>query len=239
MKDFYTIDYIALFSLVFSWYGYSLYLKYAFKDKSRDNLFLVVYNLRRHWMHNFANQSTDPKIADAQMIAILQRSLTFYITITVFIITGLMAMLSSSGTMVSVLNQLPYQVDNAQETITIKIMVMMSVFIFAFFKLSWSLRQSRYFSIAVFGLPETTKSHKNSHAIAEKLALMSAITGRSFHNAYYAYYFGLSTLSWIVHPVIFIIVNFGVVAMLYRREFKSNALKVLAEIDDLYNETKS
>jgi len=43
-----------------------------------------------------------------------------------------------------------------------------------------------------------------------------------------AYYFALAELSWFFHPALFMLTTAWVVSVLYRREFHSKALKILA-----------
>lgn len=42
-----------------------------------------------------------------------------------------------------------------------------------------------------------------------------------------AYYFGMATLAWFIHPWFFMLVTAGVVLILYRREFHSDVLEVM------------
>jgi uncharacterized membrane protein len=42
-----------------------------------------------------------------------------------------------------------------------------------------------------------------------------------------AYYFSLALLTWFVHPLVFVVASSWVVAVLYRREFRSRTLKAL------------
>ncbi len=229
------LDYLAFSSLVICWAGYILFCRRL----SAKGLGLVtaMHSLRSQWMLNYVkNAKHSPRIAEAQIINILQNNVSFYITITVFVIAGLMTMLSSHEAMLLVLNQLPYQSSNAAETLPSKILVLILIFIIAFFRLSWALRQGRYYAIALFALPHQTFSKEGQDAIANKLAWTMSISARSFNNAYHAYYFGLSALSWMVHPALFILTNIWVVGVIYRREFGSRALQALNELDALYKQ---
>ena len=227
-------DYFALLSLILCWTGYIAFCRRL--TRKGLGLVAIVSNLRLHWMKSYVNSAAEsPRIAEAQVLNMLQNSVSFYITITIFVLAGLMAMFTSLDTVIVVLDQLPYQIENATITLPIKLLLLIVIFIIAFFRFSWALRQGRYYVIALFALPQKELSIHNQKIIAEKLAKSLSIAAQSYNNAYHAYYFGLSALSWIVHPLLFITTNIWVVLVIYRREFKSRTSHVLFEINTLYD----
>lgn len=57
------------------------------------------------------------------------------------------------------------------------------------------------------------------------------LAGLSYNHGLRAYYFALSVLAWFVSPYLFILASGFVVAVLYRREFKSRSLMALRQRD--------
>jgi uncharacterized membrane protein len=57
------------------------------------------------------------------------------------------------------------------------------------------------------------------------------LAGLSYNQGLRAYYFALSVLAWFISPYLFLLSTSFVVAVLYRREFKSRSLLALMQRD--------
>ena len=57
------------------------------------------------------------------------------------------------------------------------------------------------------------------------------LAGLSYNHGLRAYYFALSVLAWFISPYLFFLSTSFVVAVLYRREFKSRSLLALKQAD--------
>jgi uncharacterized membrane protein len=51
----------------------------------------------------------------------------------------------------------------------------------------------------------------------------------SFNDGLRAYYFAFAVVGWFISPLVFFLATVGVLAILYRREFKSDVLAVLQD----------
>ena len=87
----------------------------------------------------------------------------------------------------------------------------------------------------MYGAPHYKTYQSGMEQLVDKLALMMSDSSKNFNNALRSYYFGLSLLSWLISPVLFIVTNILVVAVLYRREFHSKTLNSLKEINRIYD----
>ena len=104
------------------------------------------------------------------------------------------------------------------------------IFIYAFFKFAWSLRQFNYALILIGGAPEKgTCSDEERSGYAERSAQVLSRAGGTFNRGIRAYYFGLATLVWFVQPVAFMVAVVWVLAVIYRRDYRSVTLSALAD----------
>ena len=229
------LDYLALTTLLCFWLLYDRYAKYKC-SKGAQSLMNVANSMRMHWIHNFMQSESEHRITDTQLASILHRGISFFVSVTIFIIGGLIAVLNSGETLLLVLNKLPFYADNAEQTWSIKVMFMIMVFVVAFFRLTWSLRQSQYYAVAIAGAPAVELKVKENYQLIRKIANLISDSSKNFNNALRSYYFGLSIMAWFVHPVAFIASNMIVVWVIYRREFHSKTLLMLSEINSTYNQ---
>jgi uncharacterized membrane protein len=107
--------------------------------------------------------------------------------------------------------------------------MLLLVFIYAFFKFTWSMRHYNYLSIMIGAAPSCDSLPEWSQGFAERAAKVSSNATNTFNRGLRAYYFGLAYLSWFLHPLLFIVASAVVVAVLYRREFRSRVLKDLGD----------
>lgn len=209
------------------WLLYGRYTRYITANSDRHSIVDIASNIRRHWVANFMKLSSDQRIPDSQLVNLLHRGISFFISITIFVIAGLMAMLSSGDTISLVFDQLGFGANNARVTWDIKILLIITIFVVAFFRLTWALRQSQYYAIVIPAAPCA-----NNDFLVNKIVDLMSDSSKNFNNALRAYYFGLSMMSWLIHPALFIVSTILVVWVIYRREFNSKTLKMLKAISD-------
>ena len=165
------------------------------------------------------------RIADATTLGILQRTVTFFASTTIFILAGLLAVLGASDKALQLAHALPFVAQHSQSVWELKILFMIVIFIYAFFKFSWSVRQYN-FALVMFGAaPELGENNTKEYADCSNELLSSA--NNSFSYGLRAYNFAMATIAWFIHPVIFMLATGWIVAILYRREFHSKTLAAM------------
>ena len=108
-------------------------------------------------------------------------------------------------------------------------LVLIVIFMFAFFKFTWSIRQHSYCATLLGSIPaENDPDQEKSLKKAMQFAGLSSLAANHFNNGLRAYYFALAALSWFFHPVAFMFASSWVVVILYRREYFSKAHSILA-----------
>ncbi len=226
-KGFSTADALALGWFLFSWIGYSIYANRA--SRTRKSLTSVMAEHRLAWM--LALLKRENRIGDAALLANLERNVSFFASSTLLVLVGLVAVLGSGEKVLNVTEKLPFNMAVSEHAWEAKLLILSAVFIYAFFKFSWSLRQYGFASVLIGRAPLGAEI---SEAEAEKYARESSkVISRAAYAYNYglrSYYFGLAYLVWFLNPWAFMLASTWVVAVLYRREFRSKVLKALIAV---------
>ena len=126
-------------------------------------------------------------------------------------------------------SELPFSRVMSKEATEIKLLILIGVFVVAYFKFTWSLRQFNLLSITLGSVPqEADEEELERHA--QKFAAVNSCAGNDFNRGLRAYYFGMSVMSWMVSPWLFICSTVVIVIVLARREFSSPVLAALTDI---------
>jgi len=162
-------------------------------------------------------------------VANLERSVSFFASTTMLVLAGLMTVLGSTEQAINVIADIPFAMEATRQEWEVKLLVIIALFIYAFFKFTWSLRQYGFVSVMVGGAPNPGDdiSELQKQSYANRIAKMSSMAANNFNFGLRSYYFSLAMLGWFINPWLFMVLSAGVVYVLYRREFKSSTLKTL------------
>ncbi len=223
------IDLICLIFFLVVWLGYA---KYSHRMASRrDSLAGMMKKQRVVWMQNCMIRSSH--IDDAALIANVDRHVTFYASTTLLILAGLMTSLSQVVPIQNMLESLPYSYPIETTQIQLRLMVLVAIYIYAYFTITWSLRQLSFASVMLgAGQVQSKASSQTTDANLEFAGLVAKVidlSAHSFNGGLRAYYFSMACVSWLYHPMVFVLSCIAVVIVLYCREFKSKTLSVLTE----------
>lgn len=110
-------------------------------------------------------------------------------------------------------------------------MLLLGIFIFAYFKFTWSLRQLNLLSILIGAAPPISAPAPapDIEKFSHRMGTINTLSGDEFNRAIRAYYFGLATLCWFIQPWLFIFMTAIITLVLYRRDFLSNTLSALRD----------
>lgn len=219
-------DSVALLFFIACWVGYSQYTRRQTKHVS---LVAATNRYRLLWMQQMLKREN--RSVDAIIIGNLMRSVTFSANTTIFILAGLIGMLSYHEQVGSVISAIPYAKPVTPVMWEMKILLLIVIFIYAFFKYTWSLRQQNYTSILVASAPLDTEITSADDHFAEKAAFLAGNAADHFNSGLRAYYFGLAALAWFVHPTLFMLATAIVVYVTQKREYRSRTLKRLIQHD--------
>ncbi|HTO46676.1 MAG TPA: DUF599 domain-containing protein, partial [Burkholderiales bacterium] len=119
----------------------------------------------------------------------------------------------------------PGAVPTSEQVWELKLLLLVSIFVYAFFKFTWSLRQFNFVGILIGAAPACEAAPEDD--VWQRAGAMAVLAGEDFNQGLRAYYFAFAALGWFVNPTIFIVATVIVVGILYVLEFRSNAVKVL------------
>ena len=220
MPAFTLLDWMALAIFAACWLGYALVVDRVPSIRARS-VIAAMDEHRRRWM--LAAIDRDNRIADIAAIGNLMSSTSFLATTSIFLLGGLVAMLSAPDIGRRVVAALPWGEPPDEALWEVKIGLLLVIFINAFFELTWALRQFNYTSTLVMGMPQGAAAVPQAEAAA-RLASRGA---RHFNTGLRSYYFGLAALAWIIHPLALVLASLLVLRELHRREFRSAARDAL------------
>jgi len=229
MIDVPVYDFAVLVWLLAVWSGYTV-----FADRYRQDGYSLMSVMKTHragWMRQML--SRENRVVDSTIMGALMRSVGLFSSITLLILAGLLAIMGSLDKVQALAEVVPYLGAGSKTAWEMKVLVLILIFIYAFFKCAWSLRQFNYSIILLGGAPPITDAQTPyAQAYAERMGEVIALATTNFNRAMRAYYYGLAALSWFLHPALFVVATLWVTAVIYRREFRSQTLKNLHAIPE-------
>lgn len=227
--DFLLIDILALCWFVVCWVGYSRYADRHYH--SRKNLIRIMDEMRNRWMRRMLEREN--RVSDATLIGNILRSIYFFASTTILILIGLFTVMGAESKGQKLIEEIPFSLGSTPLMWEIKISLLMLIFIYAFFKLTWSLRQYNYACIIVGAAPPASEVKAHHYEYAERAGTLVGGAGRHFNMGLRAYYYGMAAISWFLNGYIFIAVTTLIIFVIYRREFRSHTVNNLVTIDDV------
>lgn len=228
LPDITALDYLAFGFCVASWVGYTLFADYSPWRKRSIMEMMDAY--RERWMHQMLRREN--RMVDANIIGSLQNGAAFFASTTIFALGGLIAALGASEQAMGILSTLHMAQFATAETWHIKVLLLIAIMAYAFFKFAWTFRLQNYCAILLGATSVETAAGPEDTALAHRVARISALAARHFNRGLRAYFFALAGLAWFVHPALFIVMIVYVLYVLHRREFRSKSLKVLQTRSD-------
>lgn len=224
LAKFSWLDWVGLAWFLVCWFGYELIVERGWI--ARKSVLEETHKLRVAWGR--AMLKRNQRIVDVALIGNLLQSLSFYANTSIYIIAALFAALGTLDQLMAAASELPFSRVMSKEATEIKLLILIGVFVVAYFKFTWSLRQFNLLSITLGAVPQDV-SDDEQDAHARRFAAVNSCAGNDFNRGLRAYYFGMAVMSWMVSPWLFICSTVVIVIVLARREFSSPILKALAD----------
>lgn len=217
-------DLLAGVWLFIAWFGYA---KFARWKAVRCKCLLTA---TRFYQYNWMRQITERevRIADATAMGTMERMISFFAATTILLLGGLLSLLfTRSEEAIQMLSNIPFFIRPAIWVWEAKILALLFIFIYAFFKFSWALRQLGFAIMMVGGSPLPKQPEAERKAFAENSARVFYLGMNAFNYGLRAYYFAMGALAWFVHPLLLLASTLWVVYVLYKREFQSKVLMAM------------
>jgi uncharacterized membrane protein len=218
------IDFMALAWFAVCWFGYGWYADRT--SGKRKGLVNVVHGYRLQWMATMLQREN--RIMDSSLIGNLVSSVSFFASTTIYIIAGILALMGTTDRVISVASTLSFFRPETKSMWELKLLLLLAIFVYAYFKFTWSLRQFNLLSILIGGAPLPGASEEEQQSYVRKAGLINSFAGDDFNRGVRAYYFALAALTWLIQPLMFLLVTTAVVIVLYRRDYRSRTLAVVS-----------
>ncbi len=219
-------DIVAGVVFVVCWFGYGRLAAHV--AKSRPSLITEMQMHRRAWIERMCE--SDNHIGDAGLLSNLLRGTLFFASTTVFILGGLAAMLGTAATLSNVVAQLPFGLASDPRIAELKVLALILLYIYAFFKFTWSAWQYNMLSILVGAMPAHGSVAKLRPGFIDAASRIVALAGESYNDGIRSYYFSIALLAWLIHPVLCLAATLIIALVIYRREFYSPVLRALLKV---------
>lgn len=221
------LDGVALAWFVLSWAGYNLLIDRIVSRPHGLNQHMQV--VRQSWMETIQRRSD--RVIDAILIGHLIHSVSFFASATMLLIAALVGILAGLTQAYEAVMSLSMAVKTTKQLFEIKLLLLTAVFVYAFFKFTWSLRQYNYVC-ALIGAMAPSSATEIRAAQGEPAGRLLSLAVTNFNGGLRAYYFALAILSWLIHPAAFLAVSAWMLLVLLRRQFRSRTLGAIRAFND-------
>lgn len=224
-SDVTVLDTAALFAFATVWLTYNAFFDGWLRRPNSINAKMIA--IRKIWMKRLLER--DNRIVDATLIGHSIRSATFFASTTILVIAGLIGVIGSADRVHgAAVNLSVLLLTGTQALFELKIFVLISIFVYAFFKFTWAIRQFNYFSAIIGSAPEP-HDDAGTDELAHRMALILSQAVWQLNAGIRAYYFALAALGWFVHPLFFMIMTVLMTAVLVRRQLSSPTSRGIAD----------
>ncbi len=228
LMEFARANWLDMLALVLFVSIFRTYLAYTSR-RSLDTpcLAFAMHRFRKQWIRMALHREN--RIADTNIVANLERNVSFFASTSILVLAGLLTLLSSADTVLRVLSDIPFSDTSSRGEWELKVLVLVVMFVYAFFKFTWSLRQFGLVSVMIGGAPEITDNPPEAvtRRHVDSISQMASKAAGNFNSGLRTYYFAMAALAWFVNAWLFLFTSLLVVFVLYRREFKSDTLAIM------------
>ena len=217
------IDLVALLWFFVLWIGYTIFAER--RVEKRRSLVVAMRRFRREWFSYMLTREN--RIGDIAALNNLFTNATFFASTSILILGGLVALLGTTERVMDVVSALPFARKESELVWRIKIILLLVVFVYAFFKFTWSQRQFNFCTILVGAAPPPTDQPEQHARYIDMVTNVASFAAENLNEGLRAYYFSMAVLAWFLHPWLIFPATTLVVFILYQREFHSRTLYAL------------
>jgi uncharacterized membrane protein len=222
-------DALALVWFVLGWWGYAAFARRR-AVTGRGSLLATTNRFRRLWM--LQTTARDNRVIDGVVVQNLSTSPSFFASTTILIIGGLLALLGATEEAAKVVKEIPFAARTSPFVFDLKLFVLAAVFVYAFFRFTWSMRQYTFGALLIASAPDP-KAFESGEASREEFAdragRVVGLAAETFNDGLRAYYMAFAVILWFFSPLAFALGTAGIIYLLYQREFRSEVLDVLRQ----------
>ncbi len=216
------IDWVVFIWFCSCWVGYTYFARR--KSRRKASLVVAMRIYRREWFKHMLRHEV--RIAHVSALSTLQTVSTFFASTALVILGGLVALLGTTERVVSLAADLPFARHDSELVWLVRILLLIFIFVYAFFVFTWSIRQYNFCTVLVGAAPRSDRPEEHQ-AFLDAITSLASFAAENFNLGLRAYYFALAAMTWFVHPWLFVATSALVVHILHEREFRSPTLRTL------------
>ncbi len=216
--------------IAFAWFvallaGYRLLVGWSRLEKR--SIVGAVQSHRVAWMQNMA--ARENRVVDAMLLGGLGQGNAFFASTCAIAIGGLITLVGSGDKMQDFLERLPFVAKSSPMLWEIKLVLVIAIFVYGFFKFAWAFRLSHYIGIMIGSTPLLKADNEpECRAHAQRSARLIGIAAEHANSGLRSFYYAIAALCWFFHPLLFMAATSWVLLILVRRDFFSRSNSVLS-----------
>lgn len=143
------IDWLAMGLFFGLWIGYAWFARV---NGTRNMTLIATTNhYRQLWM--LQATAREPRMLDGLITQNLSQTPAFFSSTSIIIMGGLFALLGTTDKAVDLVREIPFAVQTPMLVFELKILVLVGIFVYAFFRFSWSMRQYTFVALVIGAMP--------------------------------------------------------------------------------------
>ncbi len=220
MLGFGILDATVFAFFVASWMGYHAVVESSLFGRRSLNQMMHAY--RGVWVEQMLRR--DVRMVDTQITASLQNGTAFFASTSLFAIGGALTFLRATEDVMTLFSDLPFGINTTRMQWELKVVGLVVIFTYAFFKFAWSYRLFNYAAILLGATPpppEAESDEARAHVV--RLTGMLTDAGRQFNRGQRAFFFALAYVGWFVSPIALLATTTAVLLVMAQRQFSSPA----------------
>lgn len=221
-------DWLALGWFFGVWAFYAWFAR--FWGLRHSSLMLLTNRYRLFWMREAT--SRDPRVLDGIITQSLSNSPSFFASTSILVLGGLLALLGTTDKAAELVRDIPFAQQTPILVFEFKILMLIGIFVYAFFRFTWSMRQYVIAGVVIGSMPspdEFASGKFDREHFAKRAGELLGLAADTFNDGLRGYYFAFAAIAWFFSPVAFALATLLVTMILYSREFRSEVLRVLRE----------
>ncbi|HEX9448529.1 MAG TPA: DUF599 domain-containing protein [Dongiaceae bacterium] len=197
----------------------------------------LMHQVRRGWMQRMIDRPD--RIVDAALTGHTVSSIAFFSSANILIVAGLFGLLGRSDDLYRVISAWPFVTSMSANLIQLKILGLIAILGYGFFRFTWALRQYNYCCALIGAAPLADDSHPHRREIADQVAIVFTSALRSFGAGIRCYYFAVAWITWLAGPTALLLATGIITVILLRRQMASHSARAIRRYIELNPPTET
>lgn len=220
-------DMLAFAVFMVGWISYSIYADE--KAKSRRPVATLMDDYRLRWMERMLEREN--RMPDVNIAVSFVRVSMMFASTSILFLAGSLAMLGQIDNVREIIAGLAYARPASRSLMEIQLFLLTAIFVYAFFKFIWAVRLFDNMLILLGAAPQPSDCDETiKREYPKHMARFADRANFNLNRGQRAYTFGLGLLPWFLYPALLVASTLIVIAVLYRRDFRSASLKALEDL---------